>query len=274
VAACPALAPFVRANPLGEPTIDFADPVAVLRLNGALLASVYGIKGWDLPQGYLCPPIPGRADHLHHLADLLARDCRGQVPRGPGVRALDLGVGANAIYPLLGNREYGWSFVGTEIDPRALANARTILEANPELQGAIELRLQRDRTRIFDGVVGEQETFDLCLCNPPFHASPAQAREGTTRKWRNLGRGPAPVLNFGGMGAELWCEGGEVAFVTRMVEESARRPRCCRWFTSLLSRSASLPPVKAALRRVHATRVEILEMSQGQKKSRIVAWGY
>ena len=274
LAACPGLAPFVRANPLGEPTIDFADPAAVRRLNEALLASTYGIWGWTLPEAYLCPPIPGRADHLHHLADLLARDHDGAVPRGPQVRALDIGTGANCIYPLLGHREYGWTFAATDIDPRALANASTILKANPGFASAIELRLQRNRDRIFEGVVAPGETFELCLCNPPFHASQAEAREGTRRKWRNLGRGPAPVLNFGGQGAELWCQGGEVAFVTRMVEESALRPRCCRWYTSLLSRATSLPPVKAALRKAGATRVQVLEMSQGQKKSRIIAWGY
>lgn len=272
VAACPELAPFLRPNPLGEPTIDFSDPAAVRTLNRALLASAYGIRGWDLPGGFLCPPVPGRADYLHHLADLLAKD--GVPPRGPGVRILDVGVGANAIYPLVGHREYGWTFLGTDIDPAALASARAILAANPGLEDAIELRLQKDPGRILAGVVLPGETFEACMCNPPFHGSPAEAREGTQRKWRNLGRPAAPVLNFGGQGAELWCEGGEVAFVGRMVEESAARPDCCRWFTSLLSKSASLAPVQAALRRAGARRVRVLEMSQGQKRSRIVAWGF
>jgi 23S rRNA (adenine1618-N6)-methyltransferase len=26
-----------------------------------------------------------------------------------------------------------------------------------------------------------------------------------------------PVLNFGGHNAELWCEGGELGFVTQMI---------------------------------------------------------
>jgi hypothetical protein len=32
------------------------------------------------------------------------------------VRGLDVGTGASAIYPLLGARVYGWSFLGTDID--------------------------------------------------------------------------------------------------------------------------------------------------------------
>ena len=274
VAACPALGPFVHPNPLGEPTVDFADPAAVRLLNGALLATLYGVRDWNLPAGFLCPPVPGRADYLHHLADLLAPDAGGPPPRGPGTRILDIGTGASAIYPLLGHREYGWSFLGTDIDPRALACAAAILAANPPFAAAVELRLQKDRNRIFEGIVGPGETFAACVCNPPFHASPGDAREGTLRKWRNLGRGPAQGLNFGGREAELWCEGGEVAFVTRMVEESARRPHCCRWFTSLLSRAASLPPLRAALRRAGAAEVRVLDMAQGQKRSRIIAWQF
>lgn len=270
--ACPDLAPFLRPNPLGEPTIDFADPAAVRTLNRALLASAYGVRGWDLPEGFLCPPVPGRADYLHYLADLLGPG--GTPPRGPGIRILDVGVGANLIYPLVGHREYGWSFLGTDIDPRALACARDILSANPDLAGAVQLRRQPDPRRILAGVVLPEESFAACMCNPPFHASAEEAREGTRRKWRNLGKPDAPVLNFGGRGGELWCEGGEVAFVSRMVKESAERPGCCRWFTSLLSKSSSLPPVQAALRRAGPARVEVIDMSQGQKRSRIVAWRF
>jgi 23S rRNA (adenine1618-N6)-methyltransferase len=164
--------------------------------------------------------------------------------------------------------------VGTDVDRRALTGAAAIIQGNPGLGSAIELRFQKDRGRIFEGVAMPGETFAACLCNPPFHGSAAEAREGTQRKWRNLGRGPAPVLNFGGQGAELWCEGGEAAFVARMVEESARRPELCRWFTTLLSKSANLPRVQAALKKAGAPRVKVVDMSQGQKRSRIVAWGF
>jgi 23S rRNA (adenine1618-N6)-methyltransferase len=173
-------------NAYGDPSIDFADPVAVQALNRALLLHFYDVRGWDLPPGYLCPPIPGRADYLHHLADLLASCNGGVVPCGESVRALDIGVGANCIYPLIGHREYGWRFLGSDIDPTALASAARILEANPGLAGAIELRLQRSPSHIFQDLLEGNETFDVCLCNPPFHASPQEAREGTERKWRNL----------------------------------------------------------------------------------------
>ncbi len=274
--ACPELSAFVAPNPRGLPSIDFGDPRAVRILNRALLLQAYGIRDWDLPAGYLCPPIPGRADYLHHLADLLAEG-RAGIPRGAAVRVLDVGTGAACIYPLLGHREYGWSFLASDIDAGALASSARILKANPGLAEAVELRRQARPERIFEGLVGPDEAFEAWMCNPPFHASPAEAREGSRRKWRNLGRAEelrTEALNFGGRGAELWCPGGEVAFLGRMIEESSRRPSLCRWFTALLSRSSHLPAVLRALRASGAREVRVLDMAQGQKRSRIVAWAF
>jgi 23S rRNA (adenine1618-N6)-methyltransferase len=273
VAASPELGPFVRRAPHGGPTIDFAEPAAVKALNRALLLEAYGIRGWDLPADALCPPIPGRADYLHHLADLLAEG--GPIPRGAAVRVLDIGTGASLIYPLLGHREYGWSFVGSDLDGTALASAARILAANPGLEMAIALRRQPDPSAIFRNIVGPDERFDLTLCNPPFHASAREAREAAQTKWRKLGRGAAGTArNFGGQGAELWCEGGEAGFVRRMIEDSARIPTQVRWFTTLVSTSANLPMVQRALRQAGAKEVRIVPMAQGQKQSRFVAWTF
>ena len=273
VAASPELGPFVRRAPHGGPSIDFADPAAVKALNRALLLEAYGIRGWDLPAGALCPPIPGRADYLHHLADLLAEG--GPVPRGAQVRALDLGTGASLIYPLLGHREYGWSFVGTDIDGASLASAARILAANPGLAAAIALRRQPDPKALFQGVVVPDERFDLSLCNPPFHGSLREAREVARAKWRKLGLGASgPARNFGGQGAELWCEGGEAGFIRRMIAESAAMPAQVRWFTTLVSSSANLLGLQRALRQAGALEVRIVPMAQGQKQSRFLAWTF
>lgn len=278
----PALVPFVSLNPHQELSIDFADPEAVKCLNRALLKQLYGISHWDIPDGYLCPPVPGRADYLHSIADLLSGCNGGTIPRGEAIRALDIGVGANCIYPIIGHREYGWSFVGTDVDPVALASARTIARSNPELSGAIELRLQPMPSKILKGLLQAGEIFDFTICNPPFHASLAEANEGSRRKWRNLGLGAAagkgrdrpPVLNFGGQGAELWCPGGEVAFVRRMIQDSAEVADRVLWFSSLVSKGSSLPAVHGALEKAGAVEVRTIDMAQGQKKSRIVAWTF
>lgn len=277
IKSCPALAPFVIINAHDDESIDFANPAAVKALNQALLSLQYGISHWAIPPGNLCPPVPGRADYLHHLADLLAGCNGGVIPRGKSVLALDVGVGANCIYPLIGHAEYGWRFIGSDIDPDALNTAESIVQANG-LSAAIDFRWQEKTGAIFKGIVQDDDFFDVTLCNPPFHASAADARDGSERKWRNLGktddRQKKPVLNFGGHDAELWCEGGEEGFLRRMIAESTEIAQRCFWFTTLVSKASTLPSVYAALEHARAQDVRTLRMGQGQKQSRIVAWTF
>ncbi|SDD97726.1 23S rRNA (adenine1618-N6)-methyltransferase [Pseudomonas guariconensis] len=277
IKAHPELGKFTITNPYGKPSIDFANPEAVRVFNSALLKAQYGIQHWDIPAGYLCPPIPGRADYIHVLADLLAEDCGGEIPRGVQVRALDIGVGANCIYPLLGHSDYRWRFVGSDIDAVALASARTIVQANG-LGKVISLRQQANRKHILTGLLQDDERFEVTLCNPPFHASRDEATRGSQRKWKNLGKQDPkrklPVLNFGGQNNELWCEGGEIRFVTQLVEESVQYAGQVLWFTSLVSKASNLPGIEAALRKAGVKAQQVVAMGQGQKQSRMVAWSF
>lgn len=272
VRASPALAKFVRDNGYGEASVDFTRPEAVKALNRALLALWYGIAHWDIPTGYLSPPIPGRADYVHGLADLLAADHDGVVPRGPGITVLDVGVGANVIYPLIGHGEYGWRFVGSDVDPVALDAARAIVATNG-LADAIELRRQTHRAHTLKNLVVAGDRFDLTLCNPPFHSSQKEAVAGNQRKWRNLEQ-KTRVLNFGGQPGELWYPGGELAFIRNLVSESASMPQQVLWFSTLVSRSEHLRDVQYALKNAGAAAVQTTTMAQGQKQSRFVAWSF
>lgn len=275
-----ALAKYLTTTPAGTSSIDFANPAAVKALNRAILMHHYGVQGWELPTGYLCPPIPGRADYLHALADLLATCNRKTVPSGPGVRLLDIGTGANLVYPLIGHAEYGWSFLGSDIDEAALANASKIIGKNPGLGEFIELRHQPVWDNIFTGLLRSGESFEATLCNPPFHNSPDEVLAVSQRKWNKLGKPGAkkgtaqPRLNFGGGGTELWCNGGERAFVKSMIEQSAQIPKRVLWFTSLVSKADNLVHLEAALKKAKVVESRILEMNQGQKKSRVLAWTF
>lgn len=273
VKGCPELAPFVLANPRGEATIDFADPAAVRTLNRALLKSFYGIENWEIPPGYLTPPIPGRADCVHRVAELL-RSKAGAYPTGAAVRVLDVGVGANCIYPIVGHAEYGWTFVGCDVDPVALEAAKKIVDSNPSLAGAVELRLQTSPENILTGIIRDGDEFEATICNPPFHASLAEAEAASRRKWENLGRRADSGRNFGGQGRELWHPGGEAAFTRRMIEESAKFKANVRWFTALISKEESLGVLRSAMKKAGATDQRAMTMEQGQKKSRLVAWTF
>ena len=273
IEAIPELANYITQNIHKDLTIDFSDSMAVKTLNKALLKSFYNIALWDIPEGYLCPPIPGRADYIHYMADLIA-ESHGKIPRGKSVTVLDIGVGANCIYPLIGLREYGWTFIGSEIDLYSIRLAKNIIEAN-SLSKSISIRKQSSTVNIFEGVINHREKFDLAICNPPFHASMLAAAEGTERKWKNLGSGKSGSdLNFGGKNGELWCEGGERNFVCRMIRESASFSESVLWFSSLISKKETLAACYNELTQVNAAEVITINMSQGQKNSRILAWTY
>ncbi len=276
VSSTPELADFVSVNKYGDESIDFANPNAVKCLNKALLSHFYQIEHWDIPEGYLCPPIPGRADYIHYSADLLASYNNQNIPKGNKIKVLDIGVGANCVYPIIGHKEYGWSFVGSEIDQVAIKSANNIININSSLKNAIEVRHQPAKNAIFKGIIHKEERFDLTICNPPFHSSAAAALEGSQRKVRNLGgkNYVKPNLNFGGQASELWTDGGEVGFIGKMIDESKLYKQQCFWFTSLVSKSENLPAIYAMLDRAGALETRTNNMVTGNKVTRIVAWTF
>ncbi|CAN1563312.1 COG3129 Predicted SAM-dependent methyltransferase [Flavobacteriaceae bacterium] len=279
IASNPELKAFVFTNEYGTETIDFSIPEAVKALNNSLLISEYEIQNWDIPKDYLCAPIPGRADYIHYIADLLASSNNGIIPEGETVQGLDIGIGSNCIYPIIGNSVYNWSFVGTDIDENAIQNCKKIIENNPQLIDAISLQLQVESRFIFKNIITQEDKFAFTICNPPFHSSAAEATKSSLRKVNNLEPTAKekiikPILNFGGQNAELWCEGGELGFITQMIFESAKYPLQCFWFTTLVSKKENLSSLYKTLNKVSAVEVKTIAMAQGQKTSRIVAWTF
>ena len=272
----PELQIFVFENKYGDQTIDFANPEAVKMLNKALLVHFYGVKNWDIPNNYLCPPIPGRADYIHYASDILAESNNGQIPKGNSIKCLDIGVGANCIYPIIGHREYGWSFVGADIDPISVKAASAILQFNDVLKNGIEIRLQSDKNHFFEGIIKNNEHFDITFCNPPFYASAEEAFEKNSRKSQNLTgkKSKESVRNFGGNPNELWCEGGELKFIISMIRESVKFSQNCKWFTTLVSKKEHLDRIYKELEKQKVAQTKTIEMAQGQKISRLVAWRF
>ncbi|WP_158979065.1 23S rRNA (adenine(1618)-N(6))-methyltransferase RlmF [Cellulophaga sp. L1A9] len=259
------LGEFVILNKYNTESIDFSNPKAVIELNKALLKHHYSIDSWTLPEGYLCPPIPGRADYIHHISDLIASK-KNKAP----IKGLDVGTGANCIYPILGTQIYGWKMVGSDIDSVAVASA---LKNSEQLKDSIEIRKQAANADIFNGIIKEGEYFDFVLCNPPFHASEKEAISGTRRKLKNLKSDSAFKQNFGGQANELWCNGGEALFIKRMIKQSVSFKNQVGWFTCLVSKSENLPKIYKQLSKAKAS-YQTIEMEQGNKKSRFIAWQF
>ena len=272
----PDLQEFVKPNKYGDLSIDFANPQAVILLNKALLAHFYGIKNYAIQNGYLCPPIPGRADYIHHIADLLASCNNGVIPKGKAVIGLDVGIGANGIYAIIGSSVYDWNFVGSDIEIESIKSVENIVNSNEILKEKIECKLQTNPENIFTGIIKADEFYDFTLCNPPFHKSLKDAMDGNKRKVQNLTKQKTTknALNFGGKNNELWCKGGEIAFITNMIKESFEFKNNVLWFTTLVSKKDNLPLIYKKLEDIKAKEIKTINMSCGQKITRVVAWSF
>jgi 23S rRNA (adenine1618-N6)-methyltransferase len=274
--ATPELTEFVKPNKYGVDSVDFSNPVAVKLLNKALLNHYYGVKFWEFPDENLCPPIPGRADYLHYMADLLSENNSGAIPMGDKITCFDIGTGASCIYPIIGVAEYNWNFIGSDIDKKSIASAQKIVVSNSILKDKIECRLQLDPLNVFYGVLGREEKIDLSVCNPPFHSTAEDAQKGSQRKVLNLSgkKTKTPTLNFAGINNELICEGGEYRFIQNMIRESKKFSKNCFWFSTLVSKQSNLKGIYKLLEKVETVLIKTIPMGTGNKSTRIVAWTF
>ncbi len=259
----PLLKEFILQNKFGTTTIDFSNPKAVKQLNKALLFTFQKLSVWNFPDKNLCPPIPGRLDYIHHLADLISSE--------KDIKILDIGTGATCIYPLLGVAEYNWNFVGTDIDLDSLDSAQDIIDDN-HLEAKITLRQQFDESHILKGILEKDEVFTATMCNPPFYKSAEEAQGANARKSRNLGNNA--IRNFAGNNNELWYVGGEKAFLHNYLYESSLFSTESTWFTSLVSKKENISSLEKSAKKLKASRFKVIPMHQGNKVTRIVAWGF
>ena len=272
----PELVNFIKPNKYGDDSIDFSNPIAVKILNKSLLNHYYGIKNWEFPDKNLCPPIPGRAEYIHHVADLLSESNFGRIPIGDKITCFDIGVGANCIYPIIGVTEYDWNFIGSDIDSKSIESATNIVTSNPSLKDKIECKLQANSKDVFYGIITREDKIDLSICNPPFHSSTEEAQKGSQRKVKNLSgkKVKNPTLNFAGISNELICDGGESVFIANMIRESKKFSTNCYWFSTLVSKQSNLKGIYKSLKLFEANQVKTIPMGTGNKSSRIVAWTF
>ena len=245
VISTPDLKEYVVPNKSGQASVDFSNPIAVKLLNKALLNHYYGISNWEFPDENLCPPIPGRADYIHYIADLLSESNFGNIPMGDKITCLDVGVGASCIYPIIGVTEYEWKFIAADINVDSIASSQHIIDSNASLKEMVECRLQKKARNTFYNIIGEEEKIEAVICNPPFHSSSEDAQKVTQRKHRNLSKekGKKSEVNLAGISDELICEGGEIQFIDNMLLESEEFSKNVFWFSTLVSKQSNLKAI-------------------------------
>ena len=69
----------------------------------------------------MIPPIPSRLNYINLINNLIKEI------KEDNIIGIDIGTGANIIYPLLGNSLYNWKFICSEINQDAFNNAKLIL---------------------------------------------------------------------------------------------------------------------------------------------------
>ena len=235
VKANQALSQYVHEAKSGRQSIDFHNAKAVVELNKALILHYYNLSYWSIPQGYLCPGVPGRAEYLHKLSDLLFESNGNKLPKSNSIQGLDIGTGSSLIYPIIAISDYCWRMVASEYDKKSVDSAKQIITKNEFLSGKVELRIQENAIQIFEDIIKPDDYFDFTMCNPPFFSSQSDAVHASSRKKRNLKQEPTKDNNFQGSSNELWCDGGEYVFVRNMIKESQSFNTSCYWYTSLIS---------------------------------------
>ncbi len=264
----PNLKKFLKRTPSGKLSLDFTNPKPVKLLNTALLKTYYDLKYWDFPTGHLCPPIPGRADYIHYLNDLISTQKNPHKPK----YILDIGTGASVIYPILGCKIYGWQFKASEINKLSLQNAKKIIEIN-ELGNCIKLSLQKKTKHILKGIILPEEKFTASICNPPFYSTAEEAKKANLRKNKAL-KLTVNSRNFEGLSNELWTEGGEIQFIKNYIKESFIFKNQVEIFTTLVAYNKHLPVLIKLLKQYKVKQYKVIQFGQGQKQSQILTWQF
>lgn len=266
----PCFRPFVEQCSLGLWYVNFKSWEVTRALNRALLVDVYGLVSWDIPKGHLCPPVPNRASYIHWLEDLLqlSHPCGRPGIECEGVRGIDIGVGSNCVFPLLGSTANRWSFIGIDVTDVALIWADKNRLDNPDLASRIKIRdarrsgtlhMKRNDSAVLAVQMGER--FSFCMCNPPFFETMKHAK-------RN------PGTNFGGTLAELCCTGGEETFIRRMYNESLVTKDRVHWYTTMCGKKETLKSLRCLLDTAKVPAIRTARFLQGKTVRWGVAWSF
>lgn len=274
--AVPELKKHLKPNKKGENSIDFTKPEAVRLLNKALLNHYYSIGYWEFSEDNLTPQIPIRAEYIHQVADLLGGSNFGKIPINEQVTILDIGVGASCIYPIIGVTEYGWEFIGSDTSKDSFTSAEQIVNKNDVLIGKVTLHLQENSKNIIEGIITNEDKVDVVICNPPSHTTEEEVIKEAIRKIKSLTgkKTNSPTLNYVGKVEELVYEGGELEFITNLINESKMFAKNCFWFTCVVSKEKNLKRINKLLQQHKPTDVRLFANNTSNKANRIIAWTF
>ncbi|KAI0150678.1 hypothetical protein GGR57DRAFT_180274 [Xylariaceae sp. FL1272] len=251
--------------------LDFADPNSVMQLTKTLLKADFNLQ-LNLPSDRLCPPVPNRHNYILWLKDLLDSssssytECFDPERRVVG---LDIGTGASLIYPLLGcAQRSSWHFVATDIDATSLEYARINARLN-ELEHRIRIVPRQASEPLIPLDELGLSNIDFVMVNPPFYSSENELASLAAQKSK------PPNTACTGAPNEMVCDGGEVGFIQRILQESLLTRRRVQWYTAMVGKQSSLEVLVDRLKEHKIHNYAITTFIQGTKTRRwAIAWSF
>ncbi|KAF2713075.1 hypothetical protein K504DRAFT_472549 [Pleomassaria siparia CBS 279.74] len=253
--------------------LDFQDPETLKVLTAATLEIDFGLK-IDLPDDRLCPPVPNRWNYvawIQALLDTTSPTYRDEYDPDRKVVGLDVGTGASAIYALLCLRTRpNWTMCVTDVDKKSFDSAARNLALNNMLTRTKMLQTMETNALVPLNFL-KVDRLDFTICNPPFFSDEKDMRSSI----KGEGKSWTPNSVCTGSGTEMVCEGGDLGFVTRMVEESLLLKDKVSWYSSMLGKMSSAKAIVGLLKKHGITNWAVGCLEPGATTKRwVVAWSF
>jgi 23S rRNA (adenine1618-N6)-methyltransferase len=253
--------------------LDFQDPATVKVLSKAILSADFDLH-LDVPDDRLCPPIPNRWNYvawIHELLDSTSPDYSGTYDSNRKVVGLDIGTGSSAIYTMLClQARPNWTMCATDVDKKSFESAARNLALN-SLMTRTKLLQTTELNALIPLAALAVDHLDFTICNPPFFNDThdmISSLKGEGKSWR-----PNSICT--GAEVEMVCEGGDLGFVTKIVNESLTLREKVQWYTSMLGKLESARAVIGLLKKHGVTNWAVGAVEPGAVTKRwIVAWSF
>jgi len=254
--------------------VDFRDLQALRCLTTTLLKRDFNLDV-EIPVNHLIPTLPLRLNYLLWLEDLLAVRKIGQ-QNVAVINGIDIGTGSSCIYPLLGcSRNQNWTFVATESNEVSVEWAQKNVLKN-KLEERVKIVHVRD-TDILQGVIKDlSETFDFCMCNPPFFSIDEMGVGNVESPKEDPGGSRPPPIGLNSpKESERQAEGGEVQFIKQMIKDSLELRETVKIYSTMFGKKSSFSEVKKILYETEEIQhIAKTQFCQGKTTRWGIAWTF
>ncbi|XP_043472715.1 U6 small nuclear RNA (adenine-(43)-N(6))-methyltransferase [Leptopilina heterotoma] len=244
----------------GKVRLNFKDDESLRVLTKILLRHDFGIEV-EIPESKLIPALSLRLNYVLWIEDLLIHSGLNDMRLARGI---DIGTGAVCIYPLLFAKLYGCKMIASEIDLESIKSAEENINRN-NMQELIKV-ISVPKETILSKFVNNEENYSFVMCNPPFFK--------TDHDLKKINKRLPPRNASSGKESELIVEGGEIAFIMRLIDDSMILKEKIQIYTSMIGVKKNLLFLRSELKNRNIENVTWTEFCQGFTKRWGIAWSF